>query len=96
MYVVTVEFDVPEQGLARFLPRLLENAQCSRDLEPGCRQFDVCQDPQVPTRIFLYECYVDRAAFEAHLRTPHFLAFEAVVGGLPAGKRVSLLERLAP
>ena len=40
--------------------------------EPGCRRFDVVEPPGEADRILLYEIYDDRAAFEAHLKTPHF------------------------
>ncbi|MGI9463684.1 MAG: putative quinol monooxygenase, partial [Aestuariivirgaceae bacterium] len=44
-----------------------------------CRRFDVCTDPDRPERVFLYEIYDDRAAFDAHLASDHFKAFDAEV-----------------
>ena len=40
-------------------------------------------------RIVLYEIYDDRAAFEAHLKTPHFHEFNAGSTPLVADKSVS-------
>lgn len=36
-------------------------------------------DPGRPNEIFLYELYTDRAAFEAHLASDQFVAFDANV-----------------
>ena len=44
MYVITVEFEIEAAHLAAFLPLMSQNAEASIRDEPGCRQFDVCQD----------------------------------------------------
>jgi (4S)-4-hydroxy-5-phosphonooxypentane-2,3-dione isomerase len=96
MYVVAVEFTIKPESLRAFMPLMLENARASRETEPGCRQFDVCTDPKKPERIFLYELYDDRAAFDAHLATAHFKRFDADTASMIAAKNVYLLERAAP
>ena len=63
MYVITVEFEIDPDRLEAFLPLMRDNAAASVRDEPGCRQFDVCQDPDAPNRIFLYEIYDDHASF---------------------------------
>ena len=48
----------------------------------GCRgwgRVDVMRDRSDPDRVWLYEVYVDEAAFEAHTRTAHFLASRPLV-----------------
>ncbi|MCB1967779.1 putative quinol monooxygenase [Accumulibacter sp.] len=88
MYVIAVDFMVHQQHLMAFMPLLLDNARVSREREAGCRRFDVCQDPQQRQHVFLYELYDDRAAFEAHLATQHFRAFDAAAQGMVAAKTV--------
>jgi quinol monooxygenase YgiN len=95
-FVVTVEFVVKPEFLAAFMPAMIENASTSRRVEPGCRQFDVCVLPADRARIFLYEIYDDRAAFDAHLAAPHFKAFDAKVAEWVASKSVRLYERVDP
>jgi quinol monooxygenase YgiN len=95
-YVVVVEFEIDPRYVDAFLPLMRENARLSRELEPGCRQFDVCTDPARPNAVFLYERYGDRAAFEAHLASSHFLAFDAAVRGMIAAKSVRTLQRVDP
>ncbi len=94
MYVIVVDFEVRPDRLAEFLPLMRHNADMSVRNEPGCRQFDVCTDPEAPHRIFLYEIYDDRAAFEAHLASPHFRHFDAATVDMVASKNVRALQRL--
>jgi len=96
MYVVTVEFVVRPDEAARFRAATVANARASRDAEPGCRQFDVCGPADDPATIFLYEVYSDRAAFDAHLATPHFRAFDATVGSWVVRKTVRAYQRIDP
>ena len=44
--------------------------------------------------MFLYEVYDDRAAFDAHLSTPHFKSFDAATAGMIRSKKVRALTRL--
>ena len=96
MYVVTVEFKVRPEFLGQFLPEMIANARASATTETGCRQFDVCTDPQDTSRIFLYELYDDRAAFEAHLATAHFKEFDSKTGPWLLSKAASTLQRAFP
>ena len=96
MYVVTVEFVVRPEEAARFRAAIVANARTSRAAEPGCLQFDVCGAPGDPAIIFLYEVYFDRAAFDAHLASPHFRAFDAAAGQWVVRKAVRTFERVDP
>ena len=96
MYVVAVEFEIHEALLQAFMPLMRENAHKSRTTEAGCRQFDICVDPERRTFVFLYELYDDRAAFDAHMATPHFKEFDRATAAMIKAKQVRLLERIAP
>lgn len=89
MYCVTVLFTLVPGAETRFLALVRTNATQSVADEPGCLRFDVCHDPAKPKQVFLYELYTDRAAFDAHLATPHFKAFDAACDGLVTGKSVT-------
>ena len=90
MYVVTVVFKVSADNGDRFLKVMLMNGEGSRGTEPGCRQFDVCRDPEDPGTVFLYEVYDDAAAFAEHNRSEHFQTFQAAVQDLVMAKTVAL------
>ena len=96
MYIVTVDFDIKADKLDEFRAQMVANACASREKEPGCLQFDVCADPAKPERIFLYEVYADRAAFDAHLATEHFKIFDRNAAPWIAAKVVRTYDRLDP
>jgi autoinducer 2-degrading protein len=77
MFVVTVRFSIKEENRAAFSARMRQQARDSLAAEKNCLRFDILSDPEDPGRIFLYEIYTDKAAFDAHLATAHFLAFKA-------------------
>ena len=96
MYVLVVDFVVKPEHVEAFTAAIRENARASRETEPGCRQFDVCVAPEDPAKIVLYEVYDDRAAFEAHLKTPHFLACKPKLDAWLESNKVRFLARLDP
>lgn len=87
MYLVAVTFDVVPAQFAAFKIRMAKQAADSLT-EPGCQRFDVWADPEGAPRVFLYEIYDDRAAFDAHLDSAHFKDFDAAVGPWLEGKAV--------
>ncbi len=96
MYVVIVEFDIRPEQFSAFLPLMIENARASRQLEPGCRQFDVCTDPSRPNNVLLYEVYDDRPAFDDHRASDHFKRFDRAVQAMLVKKTVRTMQRIEP
>jgi (4S)-4-hydroxy-5-phosphonooxypentane-2,3-dione isomerase len=95
MYVITVQFTIDHNHLERFLPLMYENACRSREEEPGCRQFDVCVDPEREGIVFLYELYIDRAAFDDHLASSHYQKFAIETKGMILHREVHPWQRIA-
>jgi (4S)-4-hydroxy-5-phosphonooxypentane-2,3-dione isomerase len=93
MYVVTVQFEVAPAHYAAFMKAMLANATASLELEEGCTQFDVCETIPAQSSVFLYEVYDNAQAFEAHLKTAHFLEFNALTQDWVTGKKVALFQR---
>jgi len=87
-YAVVVTFTIKPDVLEKFTDLIRTNARTSMREETGCHQFDVATDPDRPNEVFLYEIYSDRAAFDTHLASAHFLAFDAAVGSMIASKVV--------
>lgn len=89
-YVILVEFDIATGFIQPFIRLVRENARLSVEREPGCRRFDVLLPVASDSRrVVLYEIYEDRAAFDDHLGTGHFLDFDEATRSMVAGKRVS-------
>lgn len=89
MFAVTVTFKIKPGYWDRFLPLMRNNAQNSLREEPACRQFDVCTDPERAMEVFLYELYDTAAAFQDHLKSDHFRAFDAAVADMIESKHVA-------
>lgn len=88
MHVVTVVFQIKPAHAKDFLREVSRNAGCSLAVEPGCRQFDVCVSPQDAGKVFLYELYDDRQAFDRHLASEHFQAFNRITADWIETKQV--------
>ena len=92
MFVVTVTFEAKPEHADAFLSRVRRQAADSLTRESGCLRFDVCTDPERPGRVFLYELYASRAAFEAHLESDHFRAFDREVASWLEAKTIETWE----
>ena len=79
MYVIIAPIKIKEGYKERFVEAMLDDAKGSVRDEPGCLRFDVIQDGDDPNMIWLYEVYVDEAAFQAHIQTPHFIKWRETV-----------------
>jgi quinol monooxygenase YgiN len=91
-YVVIVEFEV-KPGTRPAFRRLIDaNARDSTRNETGCRRFDVLEPSGESDLILLYEIYDDRRAFEAHMRSEHYVKFDATSADLVARKTVRIFD----
>lgn len=88
MFAVCVTFTIAAGKLAEFMPLMHRQATQSLANEDGCKTFDVCTGGDDDNRVFLYELYTDRAAFDEHLQSAHFKAFDRNVASLVVAKQV--------
>jgi quinol monooxygenase YgiN len=93
VHVVTVVFTIHAAHYQAFMQAMVGNARTSLQDEPGCRQFDVCESPAQPGKVFLYEVYDSEADFQAHLAAPHFLQFNALTAPWVSEKAVEIYRR---
>ena len=96
MQALVVKFRIKPAHVDAFERAIVDNARASRETEPGCRQFDVCRDPQDPTLFFLYELYDDDAAIGAHMKSAHFLHMNEATAAWVDDKQVWRYTRAAP
>jgi quinol monooxygenase YgiN len=90
--VVLVEFRLKPGSSHAFGQLIAANARSSVADEPGCRRFDIATAADDQERVFLYEIYDDRAAFDHHVTTPHYLRFKEGTSELIEGSTVHLLD----
>ena len=89
MFAVVVTFKIKLDDWRRFLPLMRENARKSLAEERECHHLDVLTDADRPSEVFLYEIYSSPEAFEDHLKSPHFLVFDAAVSVMIEDKTVA-------
>jgi quinol monooxygenase YgiN len=71
MYVVAAQYTVMEGKEKEVIGILKKMIPLSRS-EPGCKLYMVNQSPDNPRKLLLYEQYVDKAGYEAHMATAAF------------------------
>ena len=70
-YLVTIWCKPEYQDV--FIESIQELARVSLENEPGMLLYEVMQDRADPSIIYVYEIFVDRAAYEAHAKARHNL-----------------------
>jgi len=93
MLIIAVTFKIEAGQLAAFREAIRHNAATSLAVEADCLTFDVSESREGGT-FFLYERYTDDAAFDLHLKSPHFLAFDQMVGPWIESKKVERFYEL--
>ena len=94
---VIAEFETTPATYDRFLKVCAYDSERSVADESGCHSFMVLSPETEADTIILVEVYTDRAAFEEHLRTPHFEVFANAVKELDIKERsVRFLKKRAP
>ena len=69
--------EIDPAALADYLPMLREEIETSVAVEPGVIMLHAVQLTDEPHLVRLLEVYASREAYEAHIRTPHFLKYKA-------------------
>ena len=70
--VAVIASYIARPGTADEIARILDGHGQSSRAEPGCVRFDAFRAVDDPDRFWLFEEYVDEAAFQEHRSTPHF------------------------
>ncbi|TPG63773.1 putative quinol monooxygenase [Hymenobacter nivis] len=63
--------------LTSYLAALKEHAETALRVEPGVLTLYPMADAAHPERITVLEIYASQAAYQAHLKSPHFLKYKA-------------------
>ena len=67
---------IDDAQLDAYKAALKEEIEASVKLEPGVRTLYAVSEKEQPTRFTILEIYADRAAYEKHIKTPHFLKYK--------------------
>ena len=67
---------IDEGQVALYRAALKEEIEASVKLEPGVLTLYAVSEKERPTHFTILEIYADRAAYEKHIKTPHFLKYK--------------------
>ncbi len=76
------EIEVDPTQLDAYRALLAEEIEASVSLESGVLALNAVAIKGSPEKIRILEVYENRAAYEAHLQTPHFLKYKEGVAGI--------------
>ena len=83
MYGGIVKLVARSDGKTALLDFLRWDAEVTKAHEPGTLRFDIWESANEPDAVYLYEAYVDEAAFGAHAANDPFKRFmDEIVPGL--------------
>jgi quinol monooxygenase YgiN len=76
--------------LDEYKAALAEHAKTAVRVEPGVLALQAVYDKAHPTQVTVFEVYASEEAYQAHLKTPHFLKYKS--GTLKMVKSLELIE----
>lgn len=76
MMIRIAELEIDSLYLEEYLAILKEEAAASLRLEPGVICIYPMYQQQQPAQVRILEIYASREAYEAHLKSPHFLKYK--------------------
>ncbi|MDE3106243.1 MAG: antibiotic biosynthesis monooxygenase [Acidobacteriota bacterium] len=71
------ELQIDPAHLEEYKALLREEIAASIRIEPGVLTLDAVAVKDHPNQLRIFEIYRDQAAYQAHLRSPHFLRYKA-------------------
>lgn len=96
MVVRIAEVDIDPKYLTEYTAILRRGAAAAMRLEPGVISIFPMFEQEHPTRIRILEIYADRAAYEAHLKTPHFLEYKSTTLKMVTSLRLVDMSAIDP
>lgn len=90
MMVRLAEIEINPADLEKYKAILVEESAASVKLEPGVIVIFPMFQKDNPTSVRLLEIYASRAAYEAHIKSPHFQTYKTST--LPMVKSLKLVE----
>ena len=95
MLILAGTIDLHPDDIAAFLASAKIVTAASR-AEPGNIAYVFSRDLDDPNRLRLFEAWKDRAALDAHLKLPHFLAHRERISKLRAKRDLATYEAGEP
>jgi quinol monooxygenase YgiN len=72
------KIEIFPEYLDEYKAALAEHAKAAVKVEPGVLALQAVYDKARPTQVTVFEVYASEEAYQAHLKTPHFLKYKTV------------------
>ena len=95
MFGMLLRVEVEPKKRQDFINFIKVDASVAELREPGTVRFDLYQDPSNKNVFFLYEAYVDRAAFEKHKQHEPYKLWESWIEKDVLKRRQHLFKSMA-
>lgn len=82
--------------LDRYKDLLKEEIEASVRLEPGVKTLYAVSEKNRPTHFTILEIYADSAAYQSHIKTPHFLKYKTGTASMVKSLELVETEPLVP
>ena len=96
MMVRIAEIEIHAENLAEYKAVLKEEAAASVKLEPGVIAIFPMYQKENPAQIRILEIYRDKAAYEQHLKTPHFQKYKTTTLKMVKSLKLTEMEAIDP
>jgi quinol monooxygenase YgiN len=96
MLVRISEIQIHAEYLEEYNAILKEEAEASVRLEPGVITIFPMSQRGNPTELRILEIYADRAAYESHLKTPHFQKYKTTTLKMVKALKLVDMDTLDP
>jgi 4-carboxymuconolactone decarboxylase len=96
MLVRISEIQIAAEHLAEYKAILKEEAEASVRLEPGVISIFPMFQRENPTEVRILEIYSSRAAYEAHITSPHFERYKTTTLSMVKALKLVDMEPLDP
>jgi quinol monooxygenase YgiN len=88
LIVRIAELEIDPNQIAAYDALLTEEVEASVQSEPGVLFLYALSIKGSPDKVRVIEAYADRAAYEDHLNTPHFLKYKTHTAGMVRSLRL--------
>ena len=89
------EIEIDPARLEAYCALLSEEIDASVSLEKGVLSLSAVAIKEKPHRIRILEVYASQEAYEAHLKTPHFLKYKSETAGMVTSLTLVELDPIA-
>ncbi|MES2848718.1 MAG: putative quinol monooxygenase [Bacteroidota bacterium] len=76
LVVRIAKLQIDSAQLENYKAALKEHAETAVRVEPGVITLHAVYEKDHPTHVTVFEIYADTAAYQSHLKTPHFLKYK--------------------